>query len=77
VLPLGDRLGSLGQHYRDALLNPVRAPEARVVQQVLVGEVHQAALVDRAHEDLEQRLLQDHRYLLLRSPYLLAAARRP
>jgi len=68
MLPLSDWLGSLGQHHRDALLNPVRAPQARVVQQVLVGEVHEAALVDRACEDLEQRLPQDHQYLLLRSP---------
>jgi hypothetical protein len=78
MLPLSDRLGALGQHHRDALLNPVGAPQARVVQQVLVGEVHEAALVDRAGEDLQQRFLQDHQCLLLRSPHLpAAAARRP
>jgi len=53
-------LGSLGQQHGNALLDPVCAPQAWVVQQVLIGEVHEAALVDRAYEDREQRLSQDH-----------------
>jgi len=60
MLQLLDWPGLLGKQHRHVLLDPVCASQARVVQQVLVGEVHQAALVDRAYEDLEQRLLQDH-----------------
>lgn len=66
MLRLRHWLGSLGQHHGHAFLDPVGASQAGVVQQVLVGDVHQAALVDRAYEDLEQRLLQGHEYLLLR-----------
>lgn len=63
---LGDWLGPVGEHNRDTLLNPVGAPQPRVVEQVLVGEVHKAALIDRAHEDLQQRVPQGHGYCLLR-----------
>jgi hypothetical protein len=52
VLVLGDRHGPLGEHHRDAVLYPVAAPQPRVVQQSVLGEVEQAALVDGANQDL-------------------------
>jgi hypothetical protein len=54
MLLLADRLGPCGQQDRDASLDPVGALQARVVEQVLVGEIEQAALIDRADENLEQ-----------------------
>src|SRR4029077_3181866 len=64
VLLVGYRYGQLGQHERDVVLDPVQPAQPRVVQHRVVGEVEQAAFVDRAHEDLEQRVLQGHHYLL-------------
>jgi hypothetical protein len=45
-----------GQHQRDVVLDPVEPAQPRVVQHRVVGEVEQAALVDRADEDVEQRV---------------------
>jgi hypothetical protein len=53
VLRLRDGLRPLGEQHRDAALNPVRAPQPRVVEQVLVSEVQQVALVDWTGEDLQ------------------------
>lgn len=63
MLGLSDGLGPLGEQHRNAALYPVRAPQARVVQQVLVSEVQQVALVDWAGEDLQQPFRQDHEHL--------------
>jgi hypothetical protein len=64
VLLVGDRDGLAGQHQRDAVLDPVQAAQPRVVQHGVVGEIEQAALVDGAHEDVEQCVLQGHYRLL-------------
>jgi len=64
MLRLRDWFGSLGQQHRDTVGNPVPAPQARVVQQVLIGEVQQGALVDRADEDCQKCLRQGHDHLL-------------
>jgi len=60
VLLVRHRDGLAGQHQRDAALDPVQAAQPRVVKHGVVGEVEQAALVDGAHEDVEQRVLQGH-----------------
>jgi len=60
VLLVGHRDGLAGQHQRDAALDPVQAAQPRVVQDGVVGEIEQPALVDGAHEDVEQRVLQGH-----------------
>ena len=64
MLLLGHRDRLAGPHQRDAVLDPVQAAQPRVVQHGVVGEVEQATLVDRAHEDIEQRVLQGHYRLL-------------
>ena len=53
-----DRL--VGQHHRDAVVDPLRPLQARVVQEVLVGEIPQALLVDRAGEDLQKARIEAH-----------------
>jgi hypothetical protein len=64
VLLIGHRDGLAGQHQRDAVLDPVQTAQPRVVQHRVVGEIEQAALVDGAHEDVEQCVLQGHYRLL-------------
>jgi hypothetical protein len=63
VLRLGDRDGLAGQHQRDPVLDPVQPAQPRVVQHRVAREVEQAALVDGAHEDVEQRVFQSHKLL--------------
>jgi hypothetical protein len=47
VLSIGDRLGLVDQHHRNPIDDPIAPPEAWVVQNLLVGEVQQGALVLR------------------------------
>jgi len=71
VLVVADRRGPLREHHRDAVLDPVASPQPGVVQQRLVGEVQQAALVNGADQDVEQRLVQGHQLLLSPVPPVL------
>jgi hypothetical protein len=64
VLVVGHGGGLLGEHDRNAVLYPVTALQPRVIQQCLIGEVQQAALVNRADQDLKQRFVQGHESLL-------------
>jgi hypothetical protein len=57
------RLGLVAQHERHAVLDPVPSAQPRVVQHGVVGEIQQAALVDRADQDVEQGVLQRHHCL--------------
>jgi hypothetical protein len=63
VLLLGHRDGLAGQHQRDPVLDPVQPAQPRVVQHRVAGEVEQAALVDGAYQDVEQRVFQSHQLL--------------
>jgi hypothetical protein len=56
VLLLRHRDRLPGQHKRDVVLDPVEPAQPRVVQHRVVGEVEQAALVNGADEDVEQRV---------------------
>jgi hypothetical protein len=64
VLVVGDRRGLLGQHHRNPVLDPVAAPQPQVIEQGLIGEVQQAALVNGADQKLKQRFVQGHESLL-------------
>jgi hypothetical protein len=57
VFFFGYRHGLLGQHQRYAVLDPVQPVQPGVVEQLVVGEVQQTALVDGTHQDVEQRVL--------------------
>ena len=64
VLLVADGLGIVRQHDRHVVADLITASQPRVVQQLLVGEVQQTALVDWADKYVEQRLFQCHRHLL-------------
>jgi hypothetical protein len=60
VLVVGDRRGPLGEHHGNIVLYPVAAPQPGVIEQCLIGEVQQAALVNGADQDVKQRFFQGH-----------------
>jgi hypothetical protein len=56
--------GPARQHQRDIVLDPLPPAQPRVVQHRVVGETEQAALIDEAHEETEQRALQSRNRVL-------------
>ena len=63
VLGVVDRARLVGQHHRDLAGDRVGDLATRVVEQVLVLEVQEGALVDRVGQHLDQQRLQRHRQL--------------
>src|SRR5260370_14636815 len=60
MLVVGDGRGPLGEHHGNVVLDPVAAPQPGVIEQSLIGEVQEAALVNRADQNLKQRFVQGH-----------------
>ena len=59
-------LALIGQHDRYSVTDPVAAAQPRVVQEVILGEVEQRLLVDRAGQEAQQQWVQTHLYSLSR-----------
>jgi hypothetical protein len=54
VLLAGHRLALVGQHDRYAITDLVAAAQSRVIQHVVLGQVQQRLLVDRAGQQAQQ-----------------------
>ena len=63
MLLVGEGLGTVGQHHGHVVADLVPTAQPRVIQDLLVREIQQTALVDRADKYVEQRLFQCHLYL--------------
>ena len=61
TVPLaGHRLAPVGQHDRYAITDLVAAAQSRVIQEVVLGQVQQCLLVDRAGQQAQQQGIQTH-----------------
>jgi hypothetical protein len=72
VLLVGEGLGTVGQHHGHVVADLVPTAQPRVIQDLLVREIQQTALVDRADKYVEQRLFQCHLYVSSVWPFSLA-----